>query len=228
MGTNRKQWMIVGGIVLVLCGSIVMTIQSSEGLRRTIKENKIELKGAQKELDALTVTHGEVQTELLKVKSDFFERVAGFKPATIDEDDDLVMAYLDKMFTWTTGEQYDKQRLLLASIDAEGTDKLLKEIMVENYRVPMPDELKGKIEDNDIDIHNLKSKLVSTRFNRLSWDKSADADVTYTARITYQVYINEADLKADYQTKRDMLFTLKLSGQGLERKVVYVSYAFVQ
>lgn len=223
-----KTDVLFGVIVLAMSSLLLVTHQSNVKQSQAIATKESELLKLDKEYNTMFSEYDAIQRKLDNEKAKFFKEVSGFQHQEIEQDNDIVLNYLDKMFTWTSGDQYDKQREEIRKIGALGTDELLKTIMTENYRVEVPENLKGKIKDNDIDVNGLKSKLVSSRFHRTSWQKSDEADITYVARISYQIYINESDLSGDYKTLRSMLFTFKLSGLGDARKITSVQYAFVQ
>lgn len=214
-------------ISFVLVISLGILALSNRSLRNTIEEQNVELLSLMDTQTEKETAYKELQGKLKEAQTNIVKELTGFTSSELSNDEAIVTSYLNNIFTWTSGDQYDKQRQTIQAIAANGTDSLLNEVMTENIRVAVPEELKGTIKDNDIDINGLKSLLLENQFNRLAWDKSTSADVSYTSRVSYQVYVNEEDLKGEHKTVRTLLFTFKISGIGQERRIVEVKYAFV-
>ncbi|MCQ9212413.1 MULTISPECIES: hypothetical protein [unclassified Streptococcus] len=228
---DKKSWkkvdLLLGMMILLLGGFSLGLFVSNHLLTSSIEKKQSEIYSLKEEVRTREVEYEQLQEELVTAQALVVKEITGFLPAELEKDDTIIRSYLEKIFTWKNGQEYDRQRAEIKAIGAGGSEKLLKNVMTENYRVPVPEELKGTIKDNDIDVNGLKSLLTNYQTNRIAWSKSSDADVLYTSRIQYQVYINEEDLSGEHKTVRNLLFTFKLSGIGENRKVVDVQYAFI-
>lgn len=222
-----KPEVILRSIILVLLAALLVLVPLTVSVSKSLISTNLELESTRKLKEKKEEETQKVGQELAREQEKLVQEFLGFPLSEIKQDEQIVTDYLNTIFSWENGQEYDEQRKVLGAGAAKGSDELLKVIMPPNYRVPVPKEQVGKIKDNDIDINGLKSKLVQTQLERLSWSKSEAAEVTYVAMITYQVYINEADLSGDHRTTRDMVFTLTVSGD-LDRKVTEVQYGFVQ
>lgn len=224
---NKIDAALIASIILLVVG-LVALVSYNHVLQSDIKEQKQELSSLAKKKESQEEIILEQKKEITKAQEQVTKDLTGFLPDDLENDVAILRSYLENIFVWENGDQYDKQREIIKGVNADGTEELLKTVMTTNYRVSVPDELKGTIKDNDIDINGLKSALVEAQINRMSWDKTTTADVTYTARVQYQIYINESDLEGEYKTLGNLLFTIKLSGVGKDRKVVDVKFAFIQ
>ncbi|MHB9782051.1 hypothetical protein ACXM1Q_004820 [Streptococcus sp. 10F2] len=195
---------------------------------QTIEDQKKELVSYQKQKEEVETKHQEVSAELVKEEERITKELIGFPVVELGKDKEMIRDYLNLIFTWTSGDQYDSQRNKIKAMNTAGTDKILNTLMMENYRVPVPENLKGKLKDNDIDINGLKSQMINLEIHRDSWTQSSAAEVTYTALLEYQVYIDKKDLTGDYKTTRKLMFTFTLSDVEENRSIREVTYSFVQ
>lgn len=215
------------GLVVALGWNIVHLTSLSSNEAKLTKQ----VKTLKKERDALADEYDRSKDDVEAMSGVTFEEVTGFKKARIDRDDQIVTDFLNTIFTWTNGAQYDKQRDEIMNSGITGAKELTETLMMENYRVEVPDDLsenlRKKLEklSNDIDVNGIKSKLVTTRLVRTSW--TDDGDVTYAVNVRYQVYVNERDLTGKNKTTRDLVFTIKLTGRAADRKIDSVTYAYV-
>lgn len=214
-------------VILVLLAVVLVLLPLTVFASRGIISTNLELESTRELKKNKEEETRKVGQKLAEEQERLVQEFLGFSLSELKQDEQIVTDYLNTIFSWKNGQEYDEQRKILEAVAAKGSEDLLKVIMPPNYRVPVPKELVGKIKDNDIDVNGLKSKLVQTQLERLSWSKSATAEVTYVALITYQVYINDEDLSGEHKTTRDMVFTFTVSGD-LDRKVTEVQYAFVQ
>ncbi|MVX58389.1 hypothetical protein E5983_01815 [Streptococcus danieliae] len=222
-----KLEIILRSIIVVLLTALLVLVPLTVSVSKSLISTNLELESTRKLKEKKEEETRKLGQELGREQEKLVQDFLGFPLSELKQDEHIVTDYLNTIFSWKNGQEYDEQRQILEAGAVKGSEELLKVIMPPNYRVPVPKELVGKIKDNDIDINGLKSKLVQTQLERLSWSKSAAAEVTYVAMITYQVYVNEADLSGDYKTTRDMVFTFKVSGTD-DRKVTEVQYGFVQ
>lgn len=195
---------------------------------QTIGNQKKELLSYQKQKEEVETKHQEVSAELVKEEERITKELIGFPVVELGKDKEMIRDYLNLIFTWTSGDQYDSQRNKIKAMNTAGTDKILNTLMMENYRVPVPENLKGKLKDNDIDINGLKSQMINLEIHRDSWIQSSAAKVTYTALLEYQAYIDKKDLTGDYKTTRKLMFTFTLSDVEENRSIREVTYSFVQ
>lgn len=214
-------------VILVLLAVVLVLLPLTVFASRGIISTNLELESTRELKKNKEEETRKVGQKLAEEQERLVQEFLGFSLSELKQDEQIVTDYLNTIFSWKNGQEYDEQRKILEAVAAKGSEDLLKVIMPPNYRVPVPKELVGKIKDNDIDVNGFKSKLVQTQLERLSWSKSATAEVTYVALITYQVYINDEDLSGEHKTTRDMVFTFTVSGD-LDRKVTEVQYAFVQ
>lgn len=227
MRKQIKLEIILRSIIVVLLTALLVLVPLTVTVSKSLNSTNLELESTRKLKEKKEEETRKVGQELARGQEKLVQDFLGFPLSELKQDEQIVTDYLNTIFSWENGQEYDEQRQVLEAGAAKGSEELLKVIMPPNYRVPVPKELVGKIKDNDIDINGLKSKLVQTQLERLSWSKSAEAEMTYVAMITYQVYVNEADLSGDHRTTRDMVFTLTVSGDS-DRKVTEVQYGFVQ
>lgn len=211
-------------LLLLLLGFNIYQHQKST---RAIQKANAELKTLQKSQKKSDATYLDLQKQITVAEDSVFKDITGFSKGDITNDNAIVEDYLNTIFTWTNGKDYNKQRQEIKDINAKGTKELLDVIMKENYTVSVPKGSEGKIKNNDIDVNGIKAKLTDNQSQRLTWDKSSSADVTYVNQITYQVYIDDDDLSGENKTTRNLMFTTKLSGVGEDRKVVDVKFAFL-
>lgn len=224
---NNKLDMVLIAITVVLFALFVRLFGFKEVLSRDIiKQQETLVVLAQKKATTETEIQDQKQ-QILTTQERLTKELTGFVPSDLKNDEKIILDYLENIFVWENGDQYDRQREVVRNVQAEGTEELLKTVMTANYRVSVPDNLKGKIKDNDIDINGLKSTIVEAQINRMSWDKTSTAQVAYIGRVQYQIYINEADLSGEHRTVGDLFFTFQLSGIGKERKVTAVKYAYI-
>ncbi|MCQ9214488.1 hypothetical protein MU448_08740 [Streptococcus sp. O1] len=202
---DKKSWkkvdLLLGMMILLLGGFSLGLFVSNHLLTSSIEKKQSEIYSLKEEVRTREVEYEQLQEELVTAQALVVKEITGFLPAELEKDDTIIRSYLEKIFTWKNGQEYDRQRAEIKAIGAGGSEKLLKNVMTENYRVPVPEELKGTIKDNDIDVNGLKSLLTNYQTNRIAWSKSSDADVLYTSRIQYQVYINEEDLSGGAQDR---------------------------
>lgn len=218
---NKIDLSIMLVILLLFVSSIVLVV-SNISISSQIENQKTEISTYQKQNEELTKKQQEVFSKVSKEQERLVGEIVGFPVAEMHKDEKIISDYLNLMFNWTSGDQYDEQRKEIKSINAEGTDEILNSLMMENYRVATP---KGsKLKDNDIDINGLKSKLLSQVTDRIGVENS---EVLYSGLIEYQIYIDENDLSGKYKTTDKLLFTFKVSGEGDNRKISNVKYAFV-
>lgn len=209
-------------VILFLIVSSVGLLVSNISISSKIENQKIEISTHQKQNEDITKKHQEVISEISKEQEKLASEIVGFPVAEMRKDEKIISDYLSLIFTWTSGDQYDEQRREIKSINAVGTDRILNSLMMENYRVAIPKD--SKLKDNDIDINGLKSKLLTQIVDRIGVENSA---VLYSALIEYQIYIDENDLSGKYKTTDKLLFTFEVSGEGDNRKISNVKYAFV-
>lgn len=209
-------------VILLLFVSSVVLMISNISISSQIDNQKTEISTYKKQNEEITKNRQEVISEITKEQEKIAGEIVGFPVAEMRKDEKIITDYLSLMFNWTSGDQYDEQRNKIKSINASGTDTLLNSLMMENYRVATP---KGsKLKDNDIDINGLKSKLLSQVIDRVGVE---NAEVLYSALVEYQIYIDENDLSGKYKTTDKLLFTFKVSGEGDNRKISNVKYAFI-
>lgn len=218
---NKIDLSIMVVILLLFVSSVVLMI-SNISISSQIDNQKTEISTYKKQNEEITKNRQEVISEITKEQEKIAGEIVGFPVAEMRKDEKIITDYLSLMFNWTSGDQYDEQRNKIKSINASGTDTLLNSLMMENYRVATP---KGsKLKDNDIDINGLKSKLLSQVIDRVGVE---NAEVLYSALVEYQIYIDENDLSGKYKTTDKLLFTFKVSGEGDNRKISNVKYAFI-
>lgn len=218
---NKIDLSIMVVILLLLVSSVVL-VMSNISIRSQIENQKTEISTYQKQNEELTKKQQEVFSKVSKEQERLAGEIVGFPVVEMRKDEKIISDYLNLIFNWTSGDQYDEQRKEIKSINAGGTDTILNSLMMENYRVAIP---KGsKLKDNDIDINGLKSKLLSQVTDRIGIENS---EVLYSALIEYQIYIDENDLSGKYKTTDKLLFTFKVSGEEDERKISNVKYAFI-
>lgn len=215
---------LISLFLILLAGLLVYNFVTYQ----TIEGQKTELTSYQKQKEEVGMKHQEVYSELTKEEDRIISELIGFPVVDISKDKEMIDNYLNLIFTWTNGDQYDEQRDKIKTMNISGSDKILNTLMMENYRVKVPENLKGKLRDNDIDINGLKSQMIDLETHRDSWIRSTAAEVTYTALLEYQIYVGKEDLSGDYKTTRKLMFTLTLSDVGENRSIREVSYSFVQ
>lgn len=211
-------------LLLLLLGFNIYQHQKST---KEIQKDNADLKTLQKSQEKSEAQYLDLQKQITLAEESVFKDITGFSKDDIKNDNAIVEDYLNTIFTWTNGTDYNKQRQEIKDINAKGTKELLDVIMKENYTVSVPKGSEGKIKNNDIDVNGIKAKLTANQAQRLTWEKSSSADVTYVNQITYQVYIDDDDLSGENKTTRNLMFTTKLSGVGKDRKVVDVKFAFL-
>ncbi|MVX58968.1 hypothetical protein E5983_04815 [Streptococcus danieliae] len=223
-----KPEIILRSILLVLLAAVLILLPLTISVSRGIASKTVELESVRKIKEKKEEETQKVGQELTRAQEELTQEVVGFSLSELKQDEKIVKNYLDTIFSWTNGQEYDNQRKMLEAGGAKGSDELLKVIMPPNYRVPVPEDLVGKIKDNDVDINGLKSKIIGLQIYPDSWEKGSDAEVIYTAVLQYQIYIHERDLSGDYRTTDDLLFRFTLAGTGDNRKVAEVKHSFIQ
>lgn len=202
---------IVLGLVSFVCASMVYMAYSSVGAQKADKER--------------------MTTELAQLSSDIKQTKAAYNKAKnqlVDttefnadqeaRDKSLIKKTLSPIFTWKSGAEYDSAREKLIAFLGPDSD-LVQTYMPENIKVFVPDDLKDKIADNDVDLNGYKSKLSKITVYRTSW--SGDGSASYDAIAEYQAYNKRSQL--DKATTYKVLITVKATGDKDNRKLVDAS-----
>lgn len=213
------RWLYAGLVALAVIVFTVLQVRSVQ-LSNEIKKQENAVTKMAKKVSELEAEEEELSKAVEEKRREEFVSAFGIDISVYDEDRELIEVFLNKAFTWTSGDQYDLQREEIISSKISGAGEFTDTYMMENYRVPVPDHLKGKVKDNDIDVNGLKSQLLTVNSSVAKWEKGK---LVYTTRASYQLYINDGDLTGENQTINEMIFQFELSGQKQERQIQSMS-----
>lgn len=213
---RSKLTIIIGAVLVILLGLSLFLHTNS---RKLTKEKQ----RLQKEISHLDKNITSSKKDLEQLTKDYKEAIldqyvkdTGADPRVKQIDEEQIEGFLAQIFDWSTGEEYDKQRQAIIDSKIPGSDKIVKEHMAENYRVPVPEDLKGKIKDNYIDVEGLKSKTTAMSIDVANWSTS---ETTYFVQASYQLYLNDDDLDGRNKTIKTLVFLMTIDGDSSNRQI---------
>lgn len=202
---------IVLGLVTFGCASMIYMAYTAVGSQKADKERMAT------ELAQLTGDIKQTKTAYEKAKKQLVNTTE-FNADQEARDKALIKKTLSPIFTWKSGAEYDSAREKLIGFLGPDSD-LVQTYMPENIKVFVPDDLKDKIADNDVDLNGYKSKLSKITVYRTSW--SGDGSASYDAIAEYQAYNKRSQL--DKATTYKVLITVKATGDKDNRKLTDAS-----
>ena len=202
---------IVLGLVSFVCVFMVYMAYTAVGAQKADKERMTT------ELSQLSSDIKQTKSAYNKAKNQLVNTTE-FNADQEARDKALIKKTLSPIFTWKSGAEYDSARDKLIAFLGPDSD-LVQTYMPENIKVFVPDDLKDKIADNDVDLNGYKSKLSKITVYRTGW--SGDGSASYSAIAEYQAYNKRSQL--DKATTYKVLITVKATGDKDNRTLTDAS-----